>query len=156
MNEAVHVKIDLQIGIDEYWRAMIDYPDGCNQGHKNLDGSRCNTMWPGPRPTFVPSGILIHPPFDHNMGRKLEERLCPVVVELGSHLTQSGSGRGLPPHQVASWSIETFGHNRYGPKFGGLPFFGRGSWVPIHHSVAWAEAYLHTKWQFDPSSRLPQ
>ena len=23
---------------------------------------KCNTMWPGPRPTFVPSGILIHPP----------------------------------------------------------------------------------------------
>jgi len=25
-------------------------------------GSPSNTMWPGPRPTFVPSGILIHPP----------------------------------------------------------------------------------------------
>jgi len=25
------------------------------------DGSPCNTMWPGPRPTLVPSGILIHP-----------------------------------------------------------------------------------------------
>jgi len=24
-------------------------------------GSLPNTMWPGPRPTFVPSGILIHP-----------------------------------------------------------------------------------------------
>jgi len=24
-------------------------------------GSACNTMWPGPRPTFIPSGILIHP-----------------------------------------------------------------------------------------------
>ena len=24
-------------------------------------GSPCNTMWPGPKPTFVPSGILIHP-----------------------------------------------------------------------------------------------
>jgi len=24
-------------------------------------GSPCNTMWPGPRPTFVPSGISIHP-----------------------------------------------------------------------------------------------
>jgi len=23
-------------------------------------GSPCNTMWPGPRPTFVPSGTLIH------------------------------------------------------------------------------------------------
>jgi len=24
-------------------------------------GSPCNTMWPGPRPTSLPSGILIHP-----------------------------------------------------------------------------------------------
>jgi len=24
-------------------------------------GSSCNTMWPGPRPTSIPSGILIHP-----------------------------------------------------------------------------------------------
>jgi len=24
-------------------------------------GSPCNTLWPGPRPTFVPSAILIHP-----------------------------------------------------------------------------------------------
>jgi len=24
-------------------------------------GSPSNTMWPGPRPTYVPSGILIHP-----------------------------------------------------------------------------------------------
>jgi len=23
-------------------------------------GSPCNIMWPGPRPTFVPSGVLIH------------------------------------------------------------------------------------------------
>ena len=24
-------------------------------------GSQSNTVWPGPRPTFVPSGVLIHP-----------------------------------------------------------------------------------------------
>ena len=29
-----------------------------------------------------------------------------------------------------------------------------GSWVPIEHKVAWAEAYLNTKWHFSPSSRL--
>jgi len=32
------------------------------------------------------------------------------------------------------------------------PFWG--SWVPISHNVAWAEAYLHTKWYPDASSRL--
>ena len=30
----------------------------------------------------------------------------------------------------------------------------RGSWVPISHIVAWAEAYLRTKWHLDPSNRL--
>jgi len=29
-----------------------------------------------------------------------------------------------------------------------------GDWVPIYHSVAWAEAYLFTKSHLDPSNRL--
>ena len=32
--------------------------------------------------------------------------------------------------------------------------WGRGSWVPIKHNVAWTEAWLHTKWHLDPFSRL--
>ena len=40
--------------------------------------------------------------------------------ELGPRLTQCGLGRGLLPYQVASSSIQPFGHhNRYGPKTGG-------------------------------------
>jgi len=40
--------------------------------------------------------------------------------------------RPIPPYQVASWSIQPFGHNRHGPKFGRtMPLCGRGSWVPI-------------------------
>jgi len=31
--------------------------------------------------------------------------------ELGSHLTQCGLVRRLPPYQVTSWSIQAFGHN---------------------------------------------
>jgi len=54
------------------------------------------------------------------------------------------------------------GHNRHGSKIGwGLVcIFSGGSWVPIEqsntnfHKVAWAEAYLHTKWLLDASSRL--
>jgi len=34
-----------------------------------------------------------------------------------------------------------------------VPFSGV-SWVPIEHKVAWVEAYLHTKWHLDASSRL--
>ena len=38
---------------------------------------------------------------------------------------------------------------------GGVCLFSDGSWVPIEHKVAWAKAYLHTKWHlFSPSSRL--
>jgi len=43
----------------------------------------------------------------------------------------------------------------YGPKIregGAAPFLG--GWVPIEHKVPWAEAYLHTKWHLDASSRL--
>jgi len=34
-----------------------------------------------------------------------------------------------------------------------VPLSG-GTWVPILHSVAWAEVYRCTKWNLDPSSRL--
>jgi len=30
-----------------------------------------------------------------------------------------------------------------------------GVWVPIYHNVAWAEAYLQTKWHLDPPN-LPK
>ena len=43
-----------------------------------------------------------------------------------------------------------------GQKLGesGCALFSGGSWVPIEHKVAWAEAYLHTKRHLSPSSRL--
>jgi len=66
------------------------------------------------------------------MGRKWG--LYPLFWggELGYHLTQCRLGRGLTPYQVASWSIQLFGYNRYGPKIGRrfTPFLGRG-WVLI-------------------------
>ena len=40
-----------------------------------------------------------------------------------------------------------------GQKLGAVPLWGV-SWVPTQHNVAWAEAYLDTKWHLDPSSRL--
>jgi len=52
--------------------------------------------------------------------------------------------------------MQQFGHNRNGPKMGeGCgPFLGRGSWVPIWHSVAFREAHLHAKCHLDPPCRL--
>ena len=57
---------------------------------------------------------------------------------------------------MASWSIQKFGHNKHGQKtrWGLCPFILGGSCVPIEHEVAWAEAYLHTKWHLDTSSPL--
>jgi len=49
-----------------------------------------------------------------DMDRKLGA--CAVLRELGPHLTQCGLGRGLPPYQMLSWSIQPFGHNRHGPR----------------------------------------
>ena len=66
------------------------------------------TMLPGPRPTFVPIGILIHPAiwpqwiWAENWG-------CAPFGGAGSHITQCG--RCLPPCQVSSSSIQPFGHN---------------------------------------------
>ena len=49
----------------------------------------------------------------------------------GRHQTQCGLGRYLLPYQVASWSIQPFGHNRYGPNIGdSAPFLGRGAGSP--------------------------
>jgi len=102
-------------------------------------GSPSNTMWPGLRPTSIPSGILIHPavwPFGHDRhGPKTVEGwrlLCPFLEgQLVPDLTQCGLGRGLPPYQVVCWSIQPFGCNRHGLKIGGLcPFWGE-SVVPI-------------------------
>jgi len=62
-----------------------------------------------------------------DMGRKLG---AVPFGELGPHVTQCGLGRGLPSYQVASWSIQPFGHNRYGPKIGDCAPFGRGAGSP--------------------------
>ena len=82
--------------------------------------------------------------------------LCPFRGEDGSPSNTMWLGRGLLPYQVASSSIQPFGHNRHGLKigWGAVPFFYGRSWVPIEHKVAWAEAYLHIKWHLSPSSHL--
>jgi len=42
-------------------------------------GYPTNTMWPGPRPTSVPSGILIHPVvWPQYMGRKVGAAVTPL------------------------------------------------------------------------------
>ena len=49
----------------------------------------------------------------HNTHESKRGGCCaPFVGELGPHLTQCGLGQGLLPYQVASSSIQLFGHNR--------------------------------------------
>ena len=64
------------------------------------------------------------------MGQKLGG-CAPFRGELQPHLTQRRLGRGLPPYQVASYSIEPFGLNGHWPKIGDYAPLGEGGWVPI-------------------------
>ena len=49
-----------------------------------------------------------------DMGLKEGVVLCPFRGALGTRLIQCGLRRGLLPYQVASSSIEPFGHNSVG------------------------------------------
>jgi len=88
----------------------------------------------------------------HNRhGPKKRGEVCPFRGELGPHPIQCGLGRGLLQYEVASSSIQPFGHIRHGDM--GQKLGGNG--VPIEHKVAWADAYLCiTKWHLDPCSCL--
>jgi len=104
-------------------------------------GSPRNTMWPVPRPTSIPSGILIHPAvwlqqtWAKNVGCAQKGGRAAVLPfwggGAGSPSNTMSLDRGLPPYQVAPWSILPFGHSRHGPKIGGLfAFFGEGKLGP--------------------------
>jgi len=55
--------------------------------------------------------------WDGKVGRKVGDAAVPLSIwRAGSYLTQCRLGRGLPPYQVTSWSIQPFGHSRRGPK----------------------------------------
>ena len=61
-------------------------------------GSPSNTMSPGPMPTSIPSGILIHPAVwrQRTWAKNWGVAVPLLDGELGPHLTQCGHGRGLP------------------------------------------------------------
>jgi len=96
-------------------------------------GFSCNTLWPGPRPTFVPSGILIHPAV---WPQQTWAEISGGAVSLAGG-AGSASNTMLPgprPTIVLSGILiqHPFGHNRHGQKIeGSVPFWGGGSWVPI-------------------------
>jgi len=67
--------------------------------------------------------------FDQNSHGPKIGGCAPYGGKLDPHVAQCGLGPGLPLYQVASWSIQSFGHNRHGPKNWGLwsPFLGEGA-----------------------------
>jgi len=70
----------------------------------------------------------------------------PRKGELVPHLTQCHMGRGIPPYQVLSWSIQLFGTIDMGRDTEAASVNGesgrRGCCAPFRgHSVVWAEAY---------------
>jgi len=81
--------------------------------------------------------------------------LCPFWEgELGPHLTQCDL-----VYLPSKWHLDSssgLATKDIGRKLGEgyAPFFEGGRWLPIYHTVAWAQSYIHTKWHFDPSSRL--
>ena len=80
-------------------------------------GSKCNTMWPGPRPTPVPNGILIHAAvWPQYMGQNWG---CPApflegvgspsnTMSPGPRSTSVPSGILIHP---AVWPQQTWGEN---------------------------------------------
>jgi len=87
-------------------------------------GYPSNIKSPGMRSTSIPSGILMHPAV---LPQYKWAPRSPLFGEgRGPHLTQSRLGRVLPPYQVASSSMQSYGRNRYGPKIGGSAPFGGG------------------------------
>jgi len=72
--------------------------------------------------------------------------------KLDLYLTQCRPDEGLPLYQVASWSIQSFGHNTWAKKWEGapvLPLFWGGSCIPIWQDIAWAP-YEVASWSIQP------
>jgi len=91
--------------------------------------SPSNTMWPAQRPTSIKWYLYISSRLTTiDMGRKVGGYCFHVLglVEMGPNLTQCrlGPGRILPPYQAPPWSIQPFGHNRYGQKWECVPLLG--------------------------------
>jgi len=107
---------------------------GCAPSAVELHGSTSNTMLHGPRPTIVPSGLLIHravwlQQWAENWG---EGRSCPFWGGVAaSHLAQCAWAEA---YLHTKWHLDPCGRlatTDMGRKFGALPpFIGRGAGSP--------------------------
>jgi len=106
------------------------------------------------QPTNVPSGILIHAAvWSQHRWAENWGLLCPFGG-VGSPSNTMWPGPGIPPCQVAFYSIQPFGHNRHGPKVGAaVPLSGE---LGLHLTQCrlGRGSPPYTKWHLDPSGRL--
>jgi len=98
-----------------------------------VDGSPSNTMWPWPRPTSLPSGILIYPAILPQQAWAENCGGCAPLGEgeLGPHLTV---WLGPRPTSVPSCTLihpAVWSQQAWPKIWGRLCPFGRGSSVPI-------------------------
>jgi len=87
-------------------------------------------MWPGPRPTFVPSGILIHPAIWPQLTWAKKWGLCAFLGG-GSWVPINTISPGPKPSSVPKWQFDPSSHlatTDKGGKFPGCaPFWGMGA-----------------------------
>ena len=114
---------------------------------------RSNTMWPGPRPTSVPIGILTHPAIwpQQTWAENWRGQLCPFWekwVPIEHNVVWAKAYLHTKWYRDPSSYLATID---LGQNVGGLLcYFLVGKLV--QHNVAWAEAYLPTKWHLDSSN----
>ena len=118
-------------------------------------GSPSNTKLHGPRPTSIPSGIFVHPAVWPQWTWAKNWGLCPLgegtwvpINTRSPRMRPSSVPSGILMHP-AVWPQQTWGR-----KMGGCAPFLRGELGPHLAQCGRAEAYLHTKWHLDASSRL--
>jgi len=106
-------------------------------------------------PCQVPASSI--QPFGHNKHGPKIWGLHPSFWGGGAGFPSNTKSPGHRPTSIPSgiviyaaiWPQQIWAEN-----WRAVPLWGRGSWVPISHNVARAEAYLHAKFHLDPSNRL--
>jgi len=99
-------------------------------------------MWPGPRPTPIPSGILIHAAICHNTSVKIWWGCSAPLFggggrERDPHLTQCHLGE---IYLCTKWHLNRSSRlatTDMGQKFGAVSLLGRGAGSPFNVMWPW-------------------
>jgi len=120
----------------------------------------CNIMWRGPKPTFVPSGILIHPAVwpQQLCAKNWGAGLCPLFgeeswVPIWHNVAWAEAYLHIKWHLDPCSCVATIEMSR---KLGAQPPFWGAKFGSLSNTMLLGSrpTYLHTKWHLDPCSRL--